>query len=191
MSIAKLRLLTAATLFGSTALAQASLIGDTVSASLSGGNQFWVVESQFSSPTVVGAGIEFSGRVSLDAALGPQVAQYWNVTVDVSDSDVLVTWTPDHPGQGPWGCGGYCVGLDLTDLAGDIGGLSLVSGPAGQIQSLASSASSSSVRWNSFSGGQFDFRLPASQVPEPASLGLVAAALLSATLARRRNGATR
>lgn len=187
--------------------AQASLIGDSVTGSLSANGQLWnSVTQQFASPVTVGAGVEFTGQWT--HAPGGTVSQVWDVTVDLGATSLTVSAHENTTGfNNLYAYTGTQFGIVLGDLGLGTGitGLSLVSGAsvwAGfPIFTATTSAQGIAINWHNMdfgaantapNGGSWTWEIqyagaPTEQtVPEPMSAALLGAGLLGTLAVRRR-----
>lgn len=185
--------------------AQASLIGSSVTGSLSVNAGGWgVISQQFASPATVGAGTEFTGQWRFAPA--GIVQQVWDITVDIGATSLTVSAYENTGGSNnlyAYSSKLFGIALGGLDLGSDIAGLSLVSGSSTWAQydvfKATTSANGIAIDWfnldfgtgNSLpNGGSWTWeiqRTVGQSVPEPASAGLVLVALLGAAAAGRRS----
>jgi hypothetical protein len=178
------------------------LLGDSVEGTLSTSG---TIVTQFTSPAVVGAGVEFTGAMRDSGKAGA----LWNVTVDISATGFTIGWTSLTPGASIISTG-TLLGLSLTGLdftsAGFITGFTRTGyscAPAGVVcNSGAPSDSGLSFTDNSISvgfralrnGETYTYAIAAAEptspvpVPEPTSLALLGAGFATFIAGRYRRG---
>lgn len=170
--------------------ANASLIGDSVEAAMSGG---LFIETQFVSPQVVGAGVEFSGGIRLSPG-DPLSAE---IQVDVSDSGFTVGGLNTSTWGGHGGLDSLRIDLTNLDWLGQPGEIIGINDLGGShlVQELGFGPHSAFVIFSQLSFGasvpnlrafSFDVRHDA---PEPGALALFGVGLIGLGLARRRRRA--
>lgn len=198
--------LAAACLLAAAPAVQASLIGDSVDASLQTRPGTWgVVTQSFAPSATVGAGLEFSGQWSF-VVMG-ELQQAWDIGVDIDGTRVTVTAHESTDGSNNiYAYSRYLFQITLSDL--DLGqalhtvqlvsGLGSISGPGYALDVVRSSHTDDSLTLQWFNlpfgsanlaphGGSWVFELnptpaaapgsAAANVPEPGSALLATAAL--------------
>lgn len=189
--------------------AHAGLVGDSITASLSANAMMWgSTPQQFSPSAVVGAGVEFSGSYLF--APGGSPDEQWAITVDVAATSFTISAHEVTGGANNlyyYNGTLFSVHLGDLDFGAPITGVQLVSGPATwstwDVLSTAFSANSIDIDFHNLpfgsgnsapDGGSWTFNIlpqgstvpTGGTVPEPASFGLAALALLGLAGTRRR-----
>lgn len=188
--------------------AHAGLIGDSITGSLWANPSMWgSTPQQFSPSAVVGNGTEFVGRYRF--APSGTISQEWDISVDVGASSVTISAYENTAGSNNfyyYDSTIFSVHLGDLDFGTPITGVQLVSGvdTAGpyDVFTTTFSADTVDIAFHNLpfgsgnmapNGGSWTFNIlpqittaPDASVPEPASLGLAALALLGLMGTRRR-----
>jgi hypothetical protein len=169
----------------------AGLNGQGVNATMTLAPQAFQGFTQFSSPAIVGPGVEFSGLAT------DVFGQVWDIHLDLSDSSFMVSWTERTRGQA--GNISYQLPPPMLqlDLATSQPVLSTVAfsnhtstnfpAPGSSLTSLNNTDSSVRLAFNAmYTGETYIFNV--TTVPEPSSflLAIVATFFLGATLKYNR-----
>lgn len=164
------------------------LTGQTVSASFTT-QSGWTTTAPFTSPAVVGSGVEFTGQ-----AVDP-FHQIWNIALDVGADTFTVTFNSPGP-YGNVAAWPYAIQLDVTGMTG-LQAVSLYSywcSPANTFPCITGSPVLKNLTSNSTSFSvQFGYLLTGDHyvfgVPEPASLAMLLGGFVSVVSLRRRKKA--
>lgn len=169
-------------LFAFTAKAD-TLTGTTVTGSMAA-DKFDVVSTQFTSPAVVGSGVEFSG-VFTDQSFG---SNSYNVTADFTDGGLTVTIDGPHDIGAPY----PLIALTFTDPA-FVTPFTLASSQNASPNSLSLVGSTLTLDFDGVNANQvYTYSdVPASAAtPEPSAIALLGTGLLGmGGLIRRRRSA--
>ncbi|RCU51456.1 hypothetical protein DU002_02985 [Corallincola holothuriorum] len=173
--------------------ANAGLMGDSVEGALSTGNQ--TITTQFSSPAIVDAGVEFEG-VMTDV-----FNQVWSISVDIADTSFSVSITEStRNGDGNVSSGNDLLMISLWDLVAvdeviltdytcsSTGSSCDWGGNNSHLATLDYTPTSLSLGFNAlYDGETYTFStLSQADVPAPLTIGLMLIGLAGVRAARGR-----